>query len=252
MRNKVFLFCLLGSLSAVAQTEEAKWNLGVHGGFTQYTGDLGQGWYRTDQAAYSFAGVSVSRYLNRYFDLTFMGTQGEAGYVGPRDYAAAADVMNSFRVSLSTLNLFFKYNFVGRESFVSPYALVGAGLLRQRGMGGHHPNRSTGWELPVPSAGLGINFRFGPVVSLQFQETFMYNTTDNIDYISEGVNDMYLMHTFGLTFNLLKRDRGGEVRKSGDIAKCPRIKTGPQRKDGEGKARLDKEKKRKWFGKKSR
>src|SRR5688500_6645689 len=69
------------TLAGFAQTEDAKWNVGIHGGFSQYTGDLGQGWYRTDQAAYSFVGFSVSRYLSRHFDVGAIATRGEMGYM---------------------------------------------------------------------------------------------------------------------------------------------------------------------------
>jgi OmpA-OmpF porin, OOP family len=237
-------------LTAGAQTEEARWNLGLHGGFTQYSGDLGQGWYRTDQAAYSFVGFSVSRYLSRHFDVGILGTRGEAGYVAPRDYTMDPDVKFNFLVSLSTVNLFLRYNFTGRESFIRPYLFGGPSMIRQPRLHYAEEGGERGWEFLLPSAGAGIAFRFGPIVSLQLQEMFMYQWRDDIDFREAGWNDMYAFHTVGLTFNLPKLNRAG-MKKEVDVAKCPKIKTGTERSDGEGKAKLEHEKKKGIFKKRN-
>jgi OmpA-OmpF porin, OOP family len=249
---RIIVSCILSvaCLAANAQTEEAKWNVGIHGGFTQYTGDLGQGWYRTDQAAYSFVGFSVSRYLSRHFDVSVLGTRGEVGYMAPRDYAMDAETRFNFLVSLSTVNLFLRYNFTGRESFIRPYLFAGPSLIRQPRLD-HGGGIDRPWEFLVPTAGGGLSFRFGPIISLQLQEMFMYQRTDDIDYREAGWNDMYVFHTVGLTFNIPKREKSGMEKKGGDIAKCPKIKTGPQRRDGEGKAKLNNEKRKGLFKKKS-
>jgi OOP family OmpA-OmpF porin len=247
---KKILLCILPviALTGVAQTEDAKWNVGIHGGFSQYTGDLGQGWYRTDQAAYSFVGFSVSRYLSRNFDVGVIGTRGEMGYMAPRDYSLDPDIRYNFLVSLSTINPFIRYNFTGREAFIRPYLFAGPSIIRQTRLDdGGAPEKP--WEFFVPTGGAGISFRFGPIVSLQLQEMFMYLRSDDIDYRSAGWNDMYAFHTVGLTFNIPKFNNNKGPKSQGDIAKCPKIKTGPQRKDGEGKAKLDKERKSGWFRK---
>ena len=67
-------------INSKAQTEDKKWNIGLHGGVTQYQGDLGNNFYKTDKAFYGFGGVSVSRYLGRYFDLNFLASKGTIGY----------------------------------------------------------------------------------------------------------------------------------------------------------------------------
>ncbi|MBC7495243.1 MAG: hypothetical protein H7221_09570, partial [Flavobacterium sp.] len=41
----VLCICLEFTFSANAQTDEKKWNIGLHGGLTQYNGDLGRDWY---------------------------------------------------------------------------------------------------------------------------------------------------------------------------------------------------------------
>ncbi len=49
--------CLAFTFIAKAQTEDKKWNIGLHSGVTQYQGDLGNNFYKTDKAFYGFGGV---------------------------------------------------------------------------------------------------------------------------------------------------------------------------------------------------
>lgn len=72
--------CLAFTLLSKAQTEDKKWNIGLHSGVTQYQGDLGNNFYKTDKAFYGFGGLSVSRYLGRHFDLNLLASKGTIGY----------------------------------------------------------------------------------------------------------------------------------------------------------------------------
>jgi len=70
----LFSICLLWALVVDAQTIDKKWNIGLHGGLTQYKGDLGSDFYKTDMAFYGFGGISVSRYIASHFDVNlFVG-----------------------------------------------------------------------------------------------------------------------------------------------------------------------------------
>src|SRR6478609_2831048 len=80
-KNLMFCCFLFAALVVSAQTEEKKWNIGVHGGLSQYNGDIGNGFYNSDQASYGFAGLSMSRYLSKHFDATIFFTRGEVGYI---------------------------------------------------------------------------------------------------------------------------------------------------------------------------
>src|SRR4051812_24121033 len=104
MKKILFVVCYLLSLLKIdGQTKEEKWNLGFHGGISQYSGDLGQGWYSTTQAVYGFAGISVSRYLNKQLDLSLFLTRGQLGYLAARDVSSNLDY--NFRVNLTTANI---------------------------------------------------------------------------------------------------------------------------------------------------
>jgi OmpA-OmpF porin, OOP family len=99
--KKLIILAFVLSLGTVgAQTEEERWNVGIHGGATQYRGELGNGWYSTRQAYYGLAGVSVSRYLTDRLDAVALFTRGEAGHQAPRDFSMSEDVRFHFRVSL--------------------------------------------------------------------------------------------------------------------------------------------------------
>ncbi|QQR96692.1 MAG: hypothetical protein IPJ93_02345 [Bacteroidota bacterium] len=49
--RKIFLLVVLVCISnlIIAQNSDRKWNLGFYGGATQYNGDMGQGFYKTNQ-----------------------------------------------------------------------------------------------------------------------------------------------------------------------------------------------------------
>lgn len=54
--KKILLLCtcLAFTFISKAQTEDKKWNIGLHSGVTQYQGDLGNNFYKTDKAFYGF------------------------------------------------------------------------------------------------------------------------------------------------------------------------------------------------------
>ena len=78
--RKIFLAIVLLCISHQinAQNSDRKWNLGLYGGATQYNGDMGQGFYKTNQPFYGFGAISVGYYLGKYADLQIMGTTGDS------------------------------------------------------------------------------------------------------------------------------------------------------------------------------
>jgi OmpA-OmpF porin, OOP family len=145
--------------------------------------------------------------------------------------------MSAF-TSGSALNLHLRYHLRDRETMLNPYVFAGGSVIRQMGMGEHHMNRLKNYELGVPSGGIGIHLRLNPVVAIQFQETYMYTSADDVDYRVKGFNDSYLLHSLGVTFNLEKRQMFEASGPSKKLDKCPRMKTGTQMKRGEGKSKL--------------
>ncbi len=243
MKNLLIAGSLCFSLTAtMAQTDEKKWNLGFHGGLIQYHGDLGEGFYQTDQAAYGFAGLSFSRYINRHFDAGFFFTRGEQGYIQKGVPADQMNVPNNFLTRTNTAHLLLRFYFTTPNTIFRPYLFAGAGAVWYEKV---YELKSERFEFSVPTAGAGLNIAMGPVVSLQLQETFMYSSTDNIDSKKgEGINDIFLYHSAGLTFNIgKKKDEDGDgVADRKD--KCPATPPGvgvdadgcPVDRDGDGVA----------------
>ena len=203
MKKGILMYaaCLL-VCSAYSQTDEKKWNIGLHGGLIQYSGDRGKGFYKTDQAAYGFAGLSASRYLGRHFDASLFFTRGELGHID-HDIVSTLDAPNNFLVRHNTANLVLRFYFTGPQAVVRPYIFAGAGTIWYEKV---YRLKRERFEFSVPTFGGGLNIALGPIVSLQLQESFMYSSTDNIDHVkANGDNDMMLYHTAGLTFNLGKK-----------------------------------------------
>jgi len=211
-KNLIFkiAFCigLLSSTISNGQNEALKWNIGLHGGLTQYNGDRGMNFYAFNQAAYGFGGLSISRYLGPHVDFSLFGTRGELGNTQQiSDWTTANDLANRhFLVRMTTASAMFRYNITGPQYGVRPYLFAGAGVIvydKRYSESNLDLNQRT--DFAIPSFGAGINFRLTDVIGFQIQETFMYTTNDAIDHTVRNYNDGYLFHSAGLTFNLGKK-----------------------------------------------
>ena len=192
--KKILLLCtcLAFTFISKAQTEDKKWNIGLHSGVTQYQGDLGNNFYKTDKAFYGFGGISVSRYLGRYFDLNFLASKGTIGYHdGP---------LRNFKSDFNSVALNLRFNMTGPESIVRPYAFAGVGAILFDNDVNFDQDRI---DYALPTAGGGLNIRLTDVITLNLQETFSFSNKDRRDGINDnGKKDAYLSHMAGLTFNL--------------------------------------------------
>src|SRR3990167_11221812 len=112
--KKLTLLCLFSMCTymAIAQTADSKWNIGLLGGATQYKGDLGNDFYKTDMAFYGFGGLSLSHYIGSHLDITFLGTRGKVGFNRPS---------GNFVSDLTTASINLRVNVLGPNSPVRPY-----------------------------------------------------------------------------------------------------------------------------------
>jgi OOP family OmpA-OmpF porin len=224
--------CLAATLTTKSQTEEQKWNIGLHGGVIQYHGDLGRDWYKTDKTMYGFGGITVSRYLWKYFDLNLLYTRGTLGYDSG---------VTGYKGDFSAVAANIRLNLMGPEYIVRPYVFAGIGAI----LFDNHLNfHKESIDSALPTAGGGINFRLSPMITLNLQETFMFTNSDRRDGIVSGKNDDYLMHMAGLTFNFGSTKDADNDGVSDHNDKCPDTPAGvavdkkgcPQDKDGDGVA----------------
>ncbi|WP_316633078.1 OmpA family protein [uncultured Flavobacterium sp.] len=199
-KNLLLCICLAFTIASKAQTEDKKWNIGLHSGITQYQGDLGNNFYKTDKAFYGFGGISVSRYLNRYFDLNFLASKGTIGYNSPSTgIIGNIGPSRSFKSDFTSVALNLRFNMTAPESLIRPYLFVGVGAMLFDNDLNFDQDRI---DYALPTAGGGLNFRLSPGIMLNLQETFSYSNRDRRDGVIEGKKDAYLSHMAGLTFNI--------------------------------------------------
>lgn len=191
MKKLLFMcICVAYTFSAKAQTDDKKWNVGLHGGIIQYHGDLGHDYYETNNSNYGFAGISVSKYLGKYLDANLFFARGTLGYHNGET--------QDFRSDFSSLAFNLRFNFIGPEYKVRPYIQGGVGAMLFDNQLNFHDEKI---DYALPTAGVGLNFRITPMIVLNIQESFMFTDGDSRDGVEQGKNDDFLYHTAGLTFN---------------------------------------------------
>lgn len=187
---------MIVTLTSNAQTEDKKWNIGLHGGVTQYSGDLGRDWYQTTNTSYGFGAISVSRYLGKLFDANLLLSKGTIGYNN--------GTTAGFKSDFNAVSLNLRFNIVAPEYMVRPYLFAGVGaILFDNQLNFHTEN----YDYVLPSAGAGVNFRLSPTVMLNLQESFLFSNKDRRDGVDNANGDLkkkdsYVTHMVGLTFNL--------------------------------------------------
>ncbi len=208
-----------------AQTVENKWSIGINGGLNQYNGDLGRGFYKFNKGTFGFGGLSVSRYLNRFLDVSVSGNYGTMGYTDGDS--------NSFKSNLTHANINVRLKFIGNDKHkVVPYVFGGLGFLHF----GKVTNSKTAAQpdnkeltkygsAARPVYGLGVTFHIIPLLSLHLQESFIFSDYDKVDGKIgwKRYNDNYVQHSIGLSFNFGKprdTDKDGIPDKKD---KCPKV-----------------------------
>ncbi len=224
--------CITATFSAKAQTEDKKWNVGLHGGVIQYHGDLGRDWYKTDKTMYGFGGVSVSRYLWDFLDINASYSRGTLGYDSS---------VTGYKSDFSAVNLNLRWNMISQKFTIRPYVFGGVGAILFDNQLNFHKEKI---DSALPTAGGGINIRLSPDLTLNLQETFLFTNNDRRDGVVSGKNDDYLMHSAGITYSFGKKKDADMDGVSDKKDKCPDTPTGvavdklgcPLDKDSDGVA----------------
>jgi OOP family OmpA-OmpF porin len=208
--KKIILLCVYIAFTHItsAQTIDKKWSLGLHVGASQYNGDLGNDFYKSDMAFYGFGGLSLSRYLTSHLDINLTATKGKIGFNRPS---------GRFLSDASTATINLRAHLLKANAAVRPYAFGGFGaMVFDRGLEITQQNLDF-----APTAGAGINFRLGPSVSLNIQETFLFSNRDRRDGVNSGKDDHYLFHSAGIVFNFGKKKDADNDGVSDRLDKCP-------------------------------
>jgi OOP family OmpA-OmpF porin len=223
MKNLLLAAFLLCTVLLQAQTMDRRWNIGLHGGFREYSGDLGDGFLQFNPTSIKntiIGGVTINRYLSRSFDFGVMGNFGSWAY-----YDKENDNNLLFKGDVLHLNVNAKFKFyngtiIEENSVLQPYLLAGVGYnVVQEGM---EATSDPGNDMAL-MLGVGLNFRITDIIGLNYQATYGYNLTNDVMDRNEAhaPNDAMLMHTVGINFNMGKTpdEDGDGVMDKKD--KCP-------------------------------
>ncbi|HEX4957443.1 MAG TPA: OmpA family protein [Lacibacter sp.] len=203
-----FAFTSLILSHGFSQTKDQQWNIGIYWGATQYNGDLGNDFYKTGMPFYGFGAVSVSRLVSSHIDLQLFATRGSVGFNRHPGY---------FSNNLTTATLNLRFHLLQPEAVVRPYLLAGFGaMVFDKKLNITNQNL----DFATPSAGAGINFKMGPTVVLNLQETFLFSNRDSRDGIVKDNNDAFLLHSAGVSFNFGKKKDSDKDGVADRIDKC--------------------------------
>lgn len=212
----LLIFAFVQNISA--QTADKRWNIGLHGGAIQYNGDLGNDFYKTQQAFYGFGGLSLTRYLGNRLDVSLFLTKGETGHMGEN---------GRFRHQLTTGTINFRLNLISDKYYVRPYLFAGGGVMMFANTL-KDTKHNEKFDFAAPSFGAGLNLRLGQAVTLNLQETFMYSSSDERDGVVKNSNDAFLLHSVGLTFNFGQKKDADADGVADRLDKCPGTPAGVQ------------------------
>jgi OOP family OmpA-OmpF porin len=213
---------LLSTILLQAQTSDYKWNIGVHGGFKEYAGDLGNGFlqFNSNTIQNTFTGgITINRYLSKSFDAGVMGNYGSWAYFKDEALLFKGDVLH---LDVNAKFKFYNGSIIEENSLLQPYILAGFGL---NVLQGDKTLCTPGNDLAL-MLGAGLNFRITERVGINYQATYGYSlTNDEMDKVATSQpNDAMLMHTVGLNFNLGKspdEDGDGVTDKKDKCAATP-------------------------------
>ncbi|MFA9214680.1 MAG: thrombospondin type 3 repeat-containing protein [Candidatus Methylacidiphilales bacterium] len=232
-----------------AQTKDMPWQVGLGVGISEYSGDLGNGFFKFDLTAHNVANngggktqntpgigyLTVSRYLSKQFDVAARGYLGEWGYFDKVNVVGNTNIGNFYRQTLG-FEVTPRWKFLEKDdAMFTPYITLGLGVrrinmptdrLEDFGIAGM--DKGGLYEFTVP-AGLGVNVRLTEKFGLNLQSNYMWTNNDkseNTSALEQLTYDQAWFHTIGVTMNLGKvidtdADGVGDKRD-----KCPNTPAG--------------------------
>ena len=217
MKKIVTLACaaLTSVAAATAQTESNQWAIGVYGGLTEYEGELASNMMGILKDNYSFYGhgaISVNRFLNKRWDVSFFGSYGLLGakreginYDGEKagSLILGSNASNHAEMKMTEVygDLTAAFKFITKDSCrFNPYVFAGVGYRYLMEKDAVKYIGKAGGDVAIV-AGIGCDYRINDRLALSYTARYGYTLGDDKDMYEGGsANDQQLMHSLGLKF----------------------------------------------------
>ena len=223
----VLILFLLCDKKVFAQHADLKWSIGFHGSLIEPKTSLGDDFFSFNLNKVSLGqGLSLSRYLNSSFDLGLYFSNGRMA-----QSLGVYHLNNLFYVSDLRLRYkFYNDRIINRSAFVGPFmtAGFGAGFADINAYGESEGDiRKNITQLDL-YAGAGIRFRLSEILNLEIQSGIHIPSDNTWDANKNGVKDLFLEHSLGITINLGKTKDSDGDGMSDSKDKCPNTPAGVQ------------------------
>lgn len=217
-----FIAVLLASVCiSNAQTVDRKWSVGIHGGFNEYAGDLGNGFYNANGGTYGMGGLDISRYLNRFFDISIRMNYGNVGFKTKNE----TNLDKMFKSSMFHGNLHVRLKFLGNDKYkLQPFIFGGVGFES-------FSTKNPWWTSDKVKStdesfvtGFGLTYHVAPMISLQYLTNFIFTDYDRVDH-NWGTKyyDYYMQHSLGVAYNFGKMKDTDKDGIADNKDKCPTV-----------------------------
>ena len=219
MKNFLFVICLsLLSIVASAQSKNHKLSITIGGGSQKYRGDLGNGFTFKNTCWFGTGTATIGYYVNKSFDAAIFGSLGDFGYHQPgnigkeevdEDQRCVGCIGRvglgnlSSRMTSGGISMKYKFNnnyLLKENAALKPYIYVGIAVnkLVDR-MKMNCVNAGNYFSL---NAGAGVRYNITDRMSIGYNLGFGYFTSDKVDNMSHGSNDMYMQNTLNIGIDL--------------------------------------------------
>jgi hypothetical protein len=217
-KQAITLFFFLLALGMTAQTKDNKLGITAGGGSQKFNGDLGNAFKVNNICWYGGVTINAAYYLNASFDAGIFGFMGDLGFTQP-DGIASKEISADDRcpgcigrIGLGNLNgrmtsggVLVKYKFYNNyllkaNAVLRPYVYFGASfnnVVDRMRMGCVNPG-----NYYSINSGAGVSYYFTERININYNFTLGYFTSDKIDFMSHGRNDMYMQNTLSLGVDL--------------------------------------------------
>ena len=200
MRNIFLFFAILGaSFASYSQSAEKKLAVGIYTGISDYRGDLNQEWFNS--AAYrAQIGATIMYYVNPWINVGIDAGYGQhgfhvAGTPGFRSDVFKANIQSRVKLNNGIL--------IKEHARFQPYVFGGLGLALFQEDSKAPTSNQPGTDF-TGNLGLGFNIPLTDYLSLNYNLNWAYTNHDKRDNVSNGKNDQFMIHSFGIVIPIAK------------------------------------------------